>query len=70
MQPNQPNLSRLPELTRAIEAARLGSQMGVGMALDALTTEGAAGSLTIHIPRKTNDRVEIEFKLRNHHPDF
>jgi hypothetical protein len=66
----QPDLNRLPELFRAIEASRVGSQLAVDMALDALTTEGAAGSLTIHIPRKNTEKVEIAFRLRNHHPDF
>lgn len=63
-------MSAYDALVDAFDNARAGSQLALSMALMTLSTDGAAGSLTIHLPRRPRDPVEVEFTLRNDHPDF
>lgn len=60
----------IEQLTDALRGTRAASRLALRMAADALEHEGAAGSLTIHIPRRLRDPLEVEFHLRNDHPDF
>lgn len=53
------------DLVKALQNVRAGSQFALRAALEALATDGAAGTLTIHIPRKPNDQLEIDFETRN-----
>lgn len=56
-------------LFTALDTSRDSSQMFLHFALIALQTDGAAGTLRIHIPRRTKDQVEVEFFGLNPHPD-
>ena len=59
----------LQTLVTALAHARLGSRVLLRMSLEALATDGVAGQLRIHIPRKTSDPIEVEFFGLNPHPD-
>jgi hypothetical protein len=60
----------LERLIAELERAPLASQLFLAQAMEALDTEGAAGSLTIHIPRRANTPVQVDWHGRNDHPDF
>ena len=60
----------LHALVESLQRARGASQLFLRMALEAMRTPGAAGTLRIHIPRKVDDPVEIEFQGLNGHPDL
>jgi len=47
--------------SQAAELVRPASQFNLGIALQALETEGVAGTLTIRIPAKTGAPLEIEY---------
>lgn len=58
----------LDELITALLATRAGSQLALRTALEVLATDGAAGTLTIHIPRK-GTHLEVALEIHNPHPD-
>jgi len=64
--PSEPDLQAL---VAALEAARAASRAYLRMGVEALRTDGLAGTIHIHIPRKTSDPVEVEFFGLNPHPD-
>ena len=51
----------LQPLIEALSATRSGSQFLLRAALEVLVTPGVGGRVTIHIPRKPEDRLEVEF---------
>lgn len=69
MQPATPDPPDWAALTEALGGTRGASALYLRMALEALATEGAGGTIRIHIPRKTTDPVEVDFLGINGHPD-
>lgn len=58
MQEDHPHIA---SLLAVLGRARGASQLYLRFAIEALRTDGAGGRLIVHIPRKTNEIVEIEF---------
>lgn len=56
-------------LLTALGISRDSSQMFLHFAVITLQTDGAAGTLRIHIPRRTKDQLEVEFFGLNPHPN-